>query len=401
MEIILWMTVFTVFAAFSVYSRFHAEQGWLERLSYCLSLFLATMALVYGSESAWKEGRIGAAGFVAICILLGTFQWAWYNVEAKRVLNDTSTWRGREAAFTTIVFLGAGTLLCLSSFLKGGAEISDWSISWRSGVVVPLILTGAINIVIMLSIAKANSLENLMLVAPIETSTPAPVIFFGILILGERPLVWGWLGIIVLAVSTYSLGIVDLWESLAFADAEGRIATLEKIVGGSRGTVRFWFLLWFAPLISLFLSRGARWAAGAAFLGLISSNFDALVFRNANIGFAQGVIWFIVAGGNYAIARKRKEFEGLDLAKALRALELPIALMACLCLCVDIPYRAALMSHVASLKRLAVPFTMIGAYYVLGERKNWRGRVVSGLLMTSGVVLIGIDIVMRKQMPVH
>jgi uncharacterized membrane protein len=278
----------------------------------------------------YAAGTLVGPLLVWLCMGLAGIQLAWYLLLAKLELNNKSVWGGRDEAFTALVIGGCSLLLFLITVLTGGPAVATYAMSWNEGFIVPAIGSGILNIGIMVAKIKAKAREDLSLVAPIESSTPAIVILFGIFFLGEMPGVWGWTGIWLLALGTYTLGIRDLFDKLAVSRKAQQASTLETLVGEQRSGWRYQAAVWLAPIISLKQSVGVRWAYVAVLLSLVALNYEALSTRNANVAFAYACVFGIAAAGNLLLALYWKEFRGLDWHHALRALLLMAALFAAL-----------------------------------------------------------------------
>ena len=52
--------------------------------------------------------------------------------------------------------------------------------------------------------------------------------------------------------------------------------------------------------------------------------------------------------------------------------------------------RHGITPYVGALKRLQIPLVIILAYIFLGEKENFRGRFVGGILMVIGATLIAL-----------
>lgn len=355
-----------------------------------IAILVGTILLVKWCEAAYYSNQLSAAALVWLCVGIGVTQHAWYQVVSKAELSRKEIWGKRNATFIGLVMGVTSLLLFTISLTTGGPQISTHIWSWNSGFWFPVLATGLLNIGIQFANTRAKALEDLSLVSPISTSTPAVVILIGIFVLGEMPGVLGWAGIWLLALGTYTLGIKDLLEKLAKPSTNP--TTLNAIVGEKRSGWKFWLSVWFAPITSLSRSRGVRWAYLAVLLALFALNYDALTARNANVAFGAGCIFGITALGNLILAVGRREFTGLNVGSAIGTIVLLGILFAAMHVAINTAYRATLMSHIGALKRLAIPLTMVGAYLTLGERKNFAGRLAGGVLMTSGAVLISFDI---------
>lgn len=300
-----------------------------------------------------------AFGFVT----LGAVIAALYTVLTKKV--QTGGWENRSAALVFLHFGGAATILFAITPLTGGTQIQE-------GFWLPVAATGTLNIAILYSGMRARSLEDVSLVTPIASTTPAIVILTSIVILGEYPTKWGWLGIWLMVVGTYMLNIVEVWRVLSEKSGKGGVA------------------VYFAPFTALTKSKGVRWAFLAALLGSVSLNYDALVARKANVAFGSGCVCLFAALGNLAIAHWRKEFRGVTFRDALHKTGLYALLLAPAVYLFEYSFRFSIVPYVGALKRLGIPFTIILAYLLLGECKNFRERFIAVLIMTTGATCIAL-----------
>lgn len=303
-------------------------------------------------------------------VLLGCLFAALYNVFSKKV--QTGQWKNRSSLLVALHQGGASVILFALAFLTGGPEI-------QPGFVLPVLLTGFLNIGIMLGKMRARALEDVSLVTPIDSTTPAIVIVTSMIILGEYPSTFGWAGIWLLAIGTYVLNIQDV---------KARLMERTETAGLSRS--RRYARIWFAPFLALGKSAGVRWAFFAVLLSTISLNYDGLVARTANIGFGFGCVFGITALGNLAIAFYRKEYRGVEKMEAF-AKAAPLAIFFALGNYItNFAFRLEIVPYVGTMKRLQIPLTIILAFYLIGERKSFRERLVGGIIMAIGATLIAL-----------
>ncbi len=299
---------------------------------------------------------------------------ALYNVFTKKLLNNQIIWKSREAALTALITGIASAMFFVVAVATGGPQIHDGF--WRAAII-----TGVLNVGVLYGHVRSKALEDVSLVVPISSTTPALVIVVSMFILGEFPTPLGWLGVWLLAVGTYVLNIQDFWQALA---------KRRQIENASQSKMAYYASIWFAPFLALRSSAGVRWAFGVALLATISLNYDGVVARTANIAFGCGCTYTIAAVGNLAIALSRREFDGLRPANTLKGV-LPLAVMFVLIhLLINPAFRETLVSYVGTLKRLSIPLTIIFAYLLVGEKKSFLGRLGGGLVMAIGATLIAL-----------
>jgi uncharacterized membrane protein len=308
-------------------------------------------------------------------MMVGTMLLALYNVRTKLVLSNQKFWAGRDAAVATLVMGYCSLMLFVICAFTGGPQV-------QRGFWVPVVLTGVLNIVIQYANMRSKALEDVSLVSPISSTTPAIVILTSFIILGEFPTPLGWAGIWVMVAGTYILAIQDVWQKLA---------AREQARAEHRSRLGFWFSIWFAPFIALKSSRGVRWAFLSALVGSVSLNYDGEAARTANIAFGAACVFGITALGNLFFFGGLKQLQGLDMRYATKKTLWLALLFALLHLAINPTYRETIVPYVGTLKRLAIPFTIVlAALPPLRERKSFRQRLVGGTLMAIGATLIGV-----------
>ncbi len=293
---------------------------------------------------------------------------AFYNTLTKKV--QTGDWINRTSLLVALHTGMAAGFLFVMAALTGGMEM-------KPGFLLPLLATGALNIGIMFGKMRARALEDVSLVTPIDSTTPAVVIVTSMLILGEYPSRLGWAGIWLLAIGTYVLNIQDVKAKLA-ERVEARSVT------GWRRTAR----IWLAPFLALGQSQGVRWAFFAVGLSTISLNYDGLVARRTNIGFGFGCVCAISALGNLAVALWRREYRGVQASEALGKTAPLGLLLAATIFITSFAFRLDIVPYVGTMKRLQIPLTILFAYYLIGEKKSFRERLLGGVIMMIGAALI-------------
>jgi len=238
-----------------------------------------------------------------------------------------------------------------------------------------------LNVGIQFAKMRARSLEDVSLVSPIDSTTPAIVIFTSMVMLGEFPSTWGWLGIWLMVVGTYILNIEEAWKKLAEIVASRKQESVQAVR---------WFEVYSAPFLALGKSVGVRWAFFACALSSISLNYDGLVARRTDIGFGFGCVFAIAAIGNGIWAWQRREFDGIDIRQALKESRNLIVTLMLTNYITNWAFRHSIVPYVGTLKRLQIPLTIILAAWLLGESKNLKDRLVGGTLMAIGAVLIAL-----------
>lgn len=310
---------------------------------------------------------------------IGTFLFAVYNVSTKSIFNKHQGLKNREAALTVLVMGCTSVILFVLCAFTGGPDI-------HGGFILAVVATGVLNIVIQFANMRSKVLADVSLVSPISSTTPAIVILTSFVILGEFPTVIGWIGIWVLALGTYALSLTDWWNQLA-----------EQTSVQYRSTLGRWVALWFAPFLALTSNMGVRWALVSALVGSVSLNYDGVVARTAHIAFGAGCVFGITALGNLPLALAQRQFAGFPLRPSIKHVVWLALLFALMHLAMNPAYRETIVPYIGTLKRLSIPMTILLAYLLIGEKKNFWGRLVGGTIMTIGATLIAFG--MQETVP--
>ena len=87
--------------------------------------------------------------------------------------------------------------------------------------------------------------------------------------------------------------------------------------------------------------------------------------------------------------------EGKITTREVIFLRQPLVLVIATCLFLGIflsnsAFRYDIVPYVGTLKRLQIPLTILFAWYFLGERENFKGRLFGGSLMAVGAIFIAL-----------
>ncbi|OGN02478.1 MAG: hypothetical protein A2655_02015 [Candidatus Yanofskybacteria bacterium RIFCSPHIGHO2_01_FULL_43_42] len=267
------------------------------------------------------------------------------------------------ALFTGMIGCLAVSMLFVASYFSGGMELtSDW---W-----VPVLITGGLIGGYLYAEVKAFSIGDVSLVAPIASTTPASIILASMIILGEMPSRMGWLGICFVVTGTYIVNIQGYFEQR-----------------NSEGYVRRW-RDWLVPLLMLKKSVAIRYAYLCVIIATIAINYEAMAVRRANVAFATACIFGIGTIINLAIA-----YRGGITRKSIGSLMNRYTLVVAICLFFSVwlpnlAFRYEIVPYVGALKRFQILLTIILAYWIMGEKKNFKSRFVGACIMVAGLVLI-------------
>jgi len=302
-----------------------------------------------------------------LLVVMGALCIALLNVFSKQALNRG--WEKFPALFTAFTrFLAVGFMFLFIPFV-GGLEL-------QSGWWIAVLITGALNIGIQFADVKAKSLEDVSLVSPISATTPVLLIFTSMLLLHEYPSFLGWVGVWVLVIGTYVLNMQ------AYAEKQKELNR------------RVSWKVWFAPFFLLTKSTGIRFAFLSAFLATFSLNFDAMAYRSGNVMLAGACIFLIVAIANFILGSSIGELKSLRRDRSHLKIWSLVWIGLVLCLAIlfsNLAFLYTITPYVGTLRRIQIPFTIILAYFLVGERVNFRHRLVGGSIMALGAILIALS----------
>lgn len=292
---------------------------------------------------------------------------ALYNITIKKECVQNPEFLTRIPFFVALASGIATVLLFVTAFFTGGAQTTiNW---WK-----PVIISGFIVAGILYSEVKALSLEDASLVVPVSSATPASVIIASRIILGEQINWTGWAGIELVVVGTYILNI-------------------QSYLGKKRNAkIPIIWTDWLAPILRVTKSRGMRYAYLCVLLGTFGLNFEALAVRKANVAFASGCIFGIGALLNLLCTNPIKIIRVNGIGKLFNKNLLIVA--GCIfagVILVNSAFRYEVVPYVGAVKRFQIPLTVILAYFLLGEKENFRQRILGSSIMTAGLVLIAFS----------
>ena len=121
----------------------------------------------------------------------------------------------------------------------------------------------------------------------------------------------------------------------------------------------------------------------------LSVNFLVVLILSLAI-FGFGIVFAIAALGNFVLVVALKEHRRFKCAEALWrmvALGVPFAIGTIL---VGLAFQISLVAYVGTMKRVMIPMTIILSYSILGEKKSFASRIIGGIIMTVGAVIIAL-----------
>ncbi len=275
-----------------------------------------------------------------------------------------------------IAFLIAGIWFLTFTSWESLAEVkTNNTIFW-----IAVAGTTLANIVIQYTSTKAVKLTDLSFIAPIAAMAPGFVVLTAALF-GEYPSTIGYIGIVLIVGGAYlhareGSTLKEYLTPLFLWRIFGNLDHLDPYEQNKQ--------------------RGLRYAYVGALFMTIGLTFDALLARHGNLALGATVqlgVLFLFFGtmllyrvqkntGTALVIRLKKYWKQITALSIFYGL--PFILL-------GVAFRLAPIAYVGSLKRLAIPLTLIFAWWFLSERTNSRRRFITGGLIATGAVLLAFD----------
>ncbi len=224
---------------------------------------------------------------------------------------------------------------------------------------IALIIGCGLNLIATIIYMKAIKSSDLSITTPMVTFTPLFLLITSPLILGEFTNIYGVLGIILIVLGSYTLN-------------------LKQRKNG-----------YLAPFKALLKEPGPKLMLIVALIWSITSNIDKI-----GVGNSSPIFWVITVNVMLAILMfpimiiKSKNYK--KILKRDSKILLPIGLFSALSLIFHMTaISITIVAYVISIKRLNVIFSIIFSHFIFKE-KNIKERLVGGLIMVVGVVVIAL-----------
>ncbi len=284
---------------------------------------------------------------------------------------------------STVNCLGSGALLMILAYAFDPPQIDGWFIG-ESAVFWSLLATSLLNVIIMFGTVKALKYGDVSLIGPISATQPMVVLIPSWFILREWPGVYGYWGLLLLAVGMY---LFAFGESVYVMNAKG-----EK-VPWQRPSWLAWagdYAKYFAPWAMLFRNRGIQIALLAAVCGAIAINFDKLTtLRVHSFLFPPACILLFCGAVGLLKTVSEHAWRLVNNGHIISLIINPILLTVSIILFWT-SFQYGLAAYVGALKRTSVIFSLILGYYVLHEH-GAKNRWVGAIIMAVGASTIGFD----------
>lgn len=227
------------------------------------------------------------------------------------------------------------------------------------GFVVALIVSGSINALAAVLIARAVHASDLSLVSPLQTTTPLFMVLTGWVLLRELPDARGVAGIIVIVFGAYVLNLRERSTALS------------------------------APFRALAAERGARLFLLVAALFAVSATVDKIgVVSSSPLFWAGSVNAFAAAALAPALLLYRRTTTLRRVLATAPALLVAAGLITALGLAAQMAaLPLTLAVYVIAVKRTSVLFSVLAGAIVFGERATAR-RLAGAAIMLAGLLLV-------------
>jgi drug/metabolite transporter (DMT)-like permease len=265
-----------------------------------------------------------------------------------------------------VTHLGAALFLLPFLPATGVSSLSEIRTMASSFVLVLILLTAVLHLAARLFHFKALSLTDVSLVSPFAALTPVLTILTGWVILAERPNVVEIIGIMIILVS-----LLGLTEAKQVFKARSESAT---------------------PA-----SRAAKLGLWFAFLSTIPPAFKIAfqkkaILLSSPLSYAL-IMLFLTGAGALLICAVR--FSRGDLRtqfppRRLRVLFLISGLLALNTLLFSTALTLGLAAGVSAMARISIVFQGILAFWIAGQKTDFRRRILWGVVIFFGTVIIGI-----------
>lgn len=296
-------------------------------------------------------------------VLAGSFAVSLFFVLSAKVLREDTAKLGVSPAFVL-----AGTHLISAAIIGtfwaglvygGICQAPAFVDFWAA-----LFATVFLNLLAKLFLFRAYPLIDVAMIAPFSGLSPVLAIFGAWVVIGELPATNGWFGIFLVSLSVYFL-----YTPKEFS--------VKKVL---------------APFSQIFRNRGAL----LGFLSVVPPAFSIAFDKKAVLlSDPMTFSFFAVLGvGLGAAGIELYETGEQKVKNAISVLGpkmLPLGALHCVAtFFFTFALQYDVVPHISALKRLAVIFQMILAYWLLNQRADMKKRIFGGLGVVAGVLLIAM-----------
>ncbi len=203
---------------------------------------------------------------------------------------------------------------------------------------------------------KAIKVSEISHVVPLIAFSPVLTVLFSAVTLGEIPTIWGLAGVIVIVLGSYVANITE--------DNSGILGPLKNLKG----------------------SEGAKYMLIVTVLWTVTPIIEKTGIKEVNAFFWSTVTLFLLSIMYTSLALKRKSFHTLS-KKYYGFIVLLGVLQGISYIAQMHAYLLTYVGYVVAIKRLSMLFSIVFGYMFFNE-KNFKRRLLGGIFMVLGVLLI-------------
>ena len=233
-------------------------------------------------------------------------------------------------------------------------------------VVALILLTAVLHLAARLFHFKALSLTDVSLVSPFAALTPVLTILTGWVILAERPSVVELFGILIIVVSL--LGLTKAKQIF-----KARTGSAAPVSSAAKLGLWFAFLSTIPPAFKIAVQKKA-------------------ILLSSPLSYALIMLFLTGAGALLicAIRFRRRDLRAQFPPRRLRTLFLISGLLALNTLLFSFALTLGLAAGVSAMARISIVFQGILAFWIAGQKTDFRRRILWGVVIFLGTVIIGI-----------
>lgn len=226
---------------------------------------------------------------------------------------------------------------------------------------IALFASTVLQLMVILLYMKAIKRAELSVTVPLVTLTPLFMLLTSPIILGQFPGIIGLAGIVLIVAGTYILNIGEKNKNF------------------------------FAPFVNVITNQGSRYMLFVAFLWSITANIDKIGVEETSPVFWAFSKDFIIMLYLIPIMLVKSK----DPYKQLKSRGLPLFYVGLFrsasVLTQMFAIQFILVAYVIAIKRSSALLIILYAFFFLGEKKNFRTRLIGMLIILAGLLLIAIS----------
>ena len=206
-------------------------------------------------------------------------------------------------------------------------------------------------------LVKAAQISDLSVSVPLLSFTPLFLLFLSYIILKETPTLYGFVGVMLIAIGAYVINITDF-----------RNGILE-------------------PLKSLVANKGSLYVIIVAFIWSITANLFKLGILASNPIFYSALVYLAISLFMLPAIFLKPKNNFIEMKSNFNLLFILGLSGAAMIITSSVPMLYAIVPYVISLKRSSAIFSVLIGYYLLKE-KNMKNALAGATIMLIGGVLI-------------